>query len=1035
MKRFLSLFAALFLVFAATLPHPSSTAETPHVVHTQEHVDSPHATWDGSNFQLMSNSSGLKPIENTINWVSRGAQDGGLGMYAWRVPDDPRLSFLGEPGTLLYYGGPGTGYPKETIPIWAGFGASANLPTESFRDQSFNMEIVGFDGPGRMELFNYGGEEWPARRLWSSHDKGLRATWVAQGTHTHNDMTFSKPGHYQVWYRATARTTDGRLIASEPQLLRWQVGGTDPRQTTLHDVPTSYNAAPAEQTGNTPTFSMAPSTADTKGAQEGVLTTLSFDTGNAKDSGHAIFYIDGYQLAEVPVQAGKAQWDEMIGGYSSDFQVVYVPDGTSQSGRWVSAPLQHHTGQAAQSTSEVGEFPTPNSADPAPEFETAPFSPRSHEVAVATSEVMGEDFEVTVTPADADTSVEVKGGLYRVGDEPLQELPERVPADCELNYISSPGNRTLRTYVGDCTGPGYQLLLKITPESRSDAPGAALFSHVFTGGYEALPATSTSYSRSEEHSPQVEQDGWGDRVTLHDGHVDIAPYQREGKLVMAAKDETNNHARGAVWRDLDAVTFAVPRQALKTLRHDVPGLAAAGESVYELPATQRRGLVWPGLSNEHMYQSHPGKYVFHFTPISAPAGGQWRAFNGTQAIAGDHTATSYSEQGSMHRHLAWYFTKPGTYSIGISVDTPLGTTESGILSFRVGETDAAGEVPGAGVPAPGQPGQPQAPAPGSVTPANPNATELTSGHIDFGPLQRDGALGFYVTHESDTYKPQDVALVVGAQRHVQFEAGSLPEDVAAIVGRFVSPGSGFYHLPLTQAPDAPWPGFSTTHVAQHFPDGMNIEVAPQSAPEGGRWWAGHLPGLGVDERTLASSDGPSVVTGDGPFHTHADWIFRTPGEYTIAMRAVSLDGATATGWETITFRVDLGAAGSGSGSGASGSGSGSASGGKTADNSGWKGVFDEAKKMFTAADNLAAKVLDNSPANNPAGAPAGSVPASTGAPGAANTQANSQGRATLAETGAHTQLLWAGALALLGAGALTLGGSAFRRAHATLREG
>ncbi|WP_237559134.1 hypothetical protein [Corynebacterium renale] len=82
--------------------------------------------------------------------------------------------------------------------------------------------------------------------------------------------------------------------------------------------------------------------------------------------------------------------------------------------------------------------------------------------------------------------------------------------------------------------------------------------------------------------------------------------------------------------------------------------------------------------------------------------------------------------------------------------------------------------------------------------------------------------------------------------------------------------------------------------------------------------------------------------------------------------------------------MDLGAAGS-AGSGGSGVG-GSAS----TDSSGWKGVFDEAKKMFTAADKFAATALGNSPAD-PAGKPAGTAPAGAGANAPANTQASSPG--------------------------------------------
>ena len=88
-------FATIVVALALALFHaPLALAGDAPLVRTQTHVDSPHAVWQDGNFKLMSNSAGLVPIEDTINWVSHGRVDGGLGAYAWRVPDDPRFEFL-----------------------------------------------------------------------------------------------------------------------------------------------------------------------------------------------------------------------------------------------------------------------------------------------------------------------------------------------------------------------------------------------------------------------------------------------------------------------------------------------------------------------------------------------------------------------------------------------------------------------------------------------------------------------------------------------------------------------------------------------------------------------------------------------------------------------------------------------------------------------------------------------------------------------------------------------------------------------------
>lgn len=446
--------ATIVVALALALFHaPFALAEDAPLVRTQTHVDSPHAVWQDGNFKLMSNSAGLVPIEDTINWVSHGRVDGGLGAYAWRVPDDPRFEFLNaEKNQLMYYGGPAVGFPKNTMPIWAGFGAAADLPTDQFRDKSFNMEIVDFKGPGRMELFTYSDENYPLNRLWSSHDPGFRTTWVNAGTHTHNATTFTRPGHYEVTYRASARKKDGTFIHSEPQTLVWQVGGTNPAERTITDLDAAFNDAKSEGSAgetNTPMFKMAPSTADTKGAKEGILTTLSLDTGNAKDSGRAVFTINGHYLAERKVEGGKASWDEMIGDEESDFQAIFIPDNNSPSPRWVSEPIKFWTstdgekdGEDAKAyTTKSGELPTPEMEEIEP-FETDPFEITSPDITVSTSKVYGEDdrnIDITVAPEDDRTTVRVTGGFYKVDGEPMTSLPQNAIADCEIGFTSGRG--------------------------------------------------------------------------------------------------------------------------------------------------------------------------------------------------------------------------------------------------------------------------------------------------------------------------------------------------------------------------------------------------------------------------------------------------------------------------------------------------------------------------------------------------------------------------------------------------------------------
>ncbi|MBK4146259.1 hypothetical protein GWO58_05435 [Corynebacterium macginleyi] len=693
--------ATIVVALALALFHaPFALAEDAPLVRTQTHVDSPHAVWQDGNFKLMSNSAGLVPIEDTINWVSHGRVDGGLGAYAWRVPDDPRFEFLNaEKNHLMYYGGPAVGFPKNTMPIWAGFGAAADLPTDQFRDKSFNMEIVDFKGPGRMELFTYSDENYPLNRLWSSHDPGFRTTWVNAGTHTHNATTFTRPGHYEVTYRASARKKDGTFIHSEPQTLVWQVGGTNPAERTITDLDAAFNDAKSEGSAgetNTPMFKMAPSTADTKGAKEGILTTLSLDTGNAKDSGRAVFTINGHYLAERKVEGGKASWDEMIGDEESNFQAIFIPDNNSPSPRWVSEPIKFWTstdgekdGEDAKAyTTKSGELPTPEMEEIEP-FETDPFEITSPDITVSTSKVYGEDdrnIDITVAPEDDRTTVRVTGGFYKVDGEPMTSLPQNAIADCEIGFTSGPGLRTSKQLIEGCKQPGYQLMLRIVPDSRSDAGGATLFSHTHKHAYKPIAETTVSFPEAsasgdaqkpegtekpedsntpdkpqdseeaeesegsaptEESSPAApsttqkpsvpdvpkpkpqgpkDKDAPNKELNLHRGHVDIAPIHEDGELHLGIKDETNLYYIGAIWRKPSDVFFSVPKQVKTTLNKDIPHFGKKGSAAYVLPETQRTGVVWPGISTEDAYQDTKKNYTFTFTPVKAPKDGEWLAY-------------------------------------------------------------------------------------------------------------------------------------------------------------------------------------------------------------------------------------------------------------------------------------------------------------------------------------------------------------------------------------------------------------------------
>lgn len=940
------------------------------IVRTKVHVDSPNAFWDkeADNFTLKSKSGDVLPIEKTVNWVSKGAVD--LGEYVYRVPEYNRMSFLGEPGKRLYWSGKVEG--GKGAPIWAGFGADIGLPTEKFRDKSFNLEIDSFDGPGKMELFRgTGAPGWPVERLWSSHETGLRATWIDKGNHTHNFTTYSKPGQYEITYRASARTVDGKLIQSEPQKLVWQVGGSEPNKSGLGDVKEAYEHAESYGSKTGGKFSIQPYVGEKYSKAKGDMTQLSFDTGNSKDSGHAVFFIDGYYLAEVPVKNGKAEWIEMIGDDDSDFQVVYVPSKESETKRWISRKITAHTdpnGELKETAESTEDFPVGKAKEPAPEFNSDEIVPDSNVVSVSTSKLPSSaeendeeaegDINMTVAPNDDRLVLQVKGGYYSaVPGVDLNDLVANNAADCPTDFISYPGHRTMRQNVDGCE-EGYILALDIIPTSRTMVGGKATLVDYLGDKFRETKPTDVQFAKTEsiapsknegdetekpdggvsnshdidEESENVESEGNdtdGPIIDITHGHVDIAPRDNNDELALMLKDESGIASDEATWRDPQKVRFIVKEDRLISLKDDSSILGKKGTKVYILPesGSQSNFHPWPGLSTEELYAKTGKNYSFNFNTKSKPENGKWVAFTGgtygnpLNVIADSSKPSTFKAEGSMHKHMSWGFSEPGVYEIEVTVTEDGGKkTKPAILTFVVGDT----AKPTGNKIANGNHDDKELIEPLVVKPNKPvrnsekasdneqgSLRPIETGHLDFGPAFVNDKLGFYIGDESGRatdstdasghhlHDPNKVVLVVGANRKRTLGKEVPVNEDTEFIGK---KGDTFYHLPLSEDHSAIWPGFDTNKIAHAFPKGMDIEIKPESQPEGARWYAHRFSNLGTSAQRIADSTGPARIHSDKPFHSHLDWIFTAAGTYKIQMRAVN--DTDATDWTTITFDVD-----------------------------------------------------------------------------------------------------------------------------------
>ncbi|WGH93584.1 choice-of-anchor M domain-containing protein [Auritidibacter ignavus] len=691
-ERFMRVFRATCASLAAVAITAFSFATTPafagpdddRSVETKAHVDAPKVFWnkEANTFDINSQSNGkTAPLDKTANWVGRGYNYDGSQNYVFPVTNDHRLGFLGKDGQLLYMApqvpGPGNS------PIWSGFGADTAVPIEQFRDGNFALELVGFNGPGQMNMFNYSTfGDLPVTRLFSSHDKVSRTVWLDPGTHTHNITTFTKPGRYEVTFDASARKSDGSFTASKPTTLVWRVGGTNPADEKLGDVRVAYDQA-AGVTGNSaPSFTIAPHAGNEKDGDKN-LTDLTFNAGNDAAEGTVVFYIDGYHLAEIPVTGGKATWSEMIGSHTSSFQAVFVP--TQGAARWISAPLTSSTGQTAVSTTNTGQFPTETPDTPAGDFSTGEVTVSSRDVSV-NAHTQGDGNRVTIDTKPADDSLiyNITGGFYEEGyDEPT----------CAVDGVSGPGRRTLEVSREYCKGDEYTLRLTLEPQPRAaigntdtiDLGQVSNTGNTVQTQFSESGATTTPDpgDGSETPNPDDGNDGSDESllntpVTINNGHVDLRAMDLNGELTVALGDDSRQHAQESVTRTIDSTTLEVTKLAkvkregnvLANPSYDV--LGPKGTELYILPQAQQPGRVWPGFSSETLDRmKYPEGATMTLTPVSAPEGGKWFAY--TENLGSIQTMYASSEKAAdiplppgTHMHTAWAFTKPGTYTIDVT---------------------------------------------------------------------------------------------------------------------------------------------------------------------------------------------------------------------------------------------------------------------------------------------------------------------------------------------------------------------------------
>ena len=770
LRRISTAALALFLALtpAAAWAGPDQDKEW---IVTGQHVDAPIPVWHDDTNSFSLNTINM-PMEKTALWIPKawtgtGEKDEAKSQLV--IPAKrPDLSFLGAEGTVLNAApqNPGPG----NTPIWAGLGAGEIGDTDKFEGETYTLDLISVDGPGRMEMFIDNGDS--VNRFLSSHDTAYRSVYNPR--HTHLYTTFTQPGRYVANYKMTARSADGTAIYSSPITpLVWQVGGADPTNGTIKDIESAYNAARAERTdGNaaTPTLTVSHH-GEREHPGDNHLTDITIDTGVATDTGRAWITVNGYFLTEVPVEGGRATVSELLGADTAAVQAIYIP-GDSASARWISQTVQYSQKDTEPVT--VGGTDTilgPSNPDPAPVWNPDHLPISSRRVEVSYDLVPGSTDQYTATVRANDPTLRA---TYKI--EFLESKWDFSPW-CSMEGTLGAGGMDMKAQdLGVCQSDPMFMRVTLRPHPLSDAVmTVAEASDVTVGSHVGLTAMlkmRDGIAAPEEPEPAPNPtpapapapDNGGnnatpdpassllsDPVEIARGHLDVRLTQASGEngttYGLAVKDDSLTAARTSVMRTVGSTTLTVAPNArfvrpasLSDPSYDV--LGPVGTATYVLPETQNSDIVWPGLSTEGIdYAALPegGDLTLHLA--QAPEGARVAFFQGGTFGAGAKIHFDSSKGDGLvhtteatHMHGNWVFSAPGTYRIEVgarSGDRSLVEPQSFTVIVRSGrhnEQPAPVEEEPVPTPSPGP-----SPVPEPVPTPAPEPTPAPAPSVDPAP--------------------------------------------------------------------------------------------------------------------------------------------------------------------------------------------------------------------------------------------------------------------------------------------------------------
>ncbi|WP_405061579.1 choice-of-anchor M domain-containing protein [Kribbella sp. NBC_01505] len=715
--------ALLSLVLGALcllVPWTAGAAPAPEVLRAV-HTDVLHTTYDGTALKLATRVGTGTYREADPAGLIFNLEDAGSARV--ELPDLPAFSFLGTPGSTVWMA------PESQDPelIWPGWDTET-IPAGALRDDTVDLTLLNAEGPGAVEVFaNYDEFTGVVPRIFSSADPAYKTLHQPTGRHVHANWSFAAQGTYHLTFEASAVTAAGTAVTSGLITYTWVVG---PYEPVTEPTPTP-TTTPSSTPSTTPRPSTPPPTTPSPSTPSCVTTVLSVghvDVAARTVGDRLRFQVKDGTRGTTPVWRDpatvafqvKPEGDEIVPADPAyrflgtpGSTIWQIPQTQAENLLWagwnteavdyskLSGPV-HWSLDKVQGPGKLAVFQFDQFGAPLISFDSGKQLPQSIALAAPTHAHGNWAFtKLGLYKLTFTYSATTKTGQHLTD---TATLPVVVGNDLKPLCPSNPPTATPTspsTSSPTSSGPQPSKPSPGAPTTRATSPAERSGTTPTTTPASSKPCITTppptTSPASTPIAPPPPSTTQPANTTLSNGHADYAVRLVAGALQSRIKDGTKPGT--PVWRDPATVTIRLTSAAGTTSPGGAFGfLGPKGTPVWQIPQTQKEGVVWLGWNTEELKPGQvPGNTVtWRLDKVAGPGRVsvfEFNSFGQPQIIfnSADGLPDTYQIPIGTHAHGNWSFTKPGTYNLTFTHSTPT-THSTSTLRVVVAPTGGANSL-------------------------------------------------------------------------------------------------------------------------------------------------------------------------------------------------------------------------------------------------------------------------------------------------------------------------------------------------------